>query len=80
MQTFMKMRDYYFVPTVKLTLTATAFKAAQAEGKHEEPTPLRSASTRASPIPSFAKVRAYPNTCFHKINYLKNEVRVVLSD
>jgi hypothetical protein len=47
---------------VKLTLTATAFKAAQAEGKHEEPTPLCSASTRASAIPTFAKVRAYPNT------------------
>ena len=46
-------------------------KAAQAEGKHEYPTPFRSESTRASAIPTFAKVRAYPNTCFHKINYFK---------
>ena len=70
MQTFMKMRDYNFRAIIELTFTATAFKAAQAEGKHEEPTPLRSASTRASAIPTFAKVRAYPNTCFHKNNYL----------
>lgn len=75
MQTFRKMRDYNFGAIIELTFTATAFKAAQAEGKHEEPTPLRSASTRTSAIPTFAKVRAYPNTCFHKSNYFIKEVR-----
>jgi hypothetical protein len=49
--------------TAKLTFTAIAFKAAQADGKLEGGTWPRSALTRTSAIPISANFREYPYTC-----------------
>lgn len=46
----------------KLTFTATAFKAVHAAAKFDKLSPSPSAWTRASEIPTFANLRAYPKT------------------
>lgn len=48
------------LPIYELTLTARAFKAMVAEIRYDALIPSRSASTRASTIPIFANLRAYP--------------------
>jgi hypothetical protein len=64
----------------KLTLTAIDFKAAQADGKLEGATCLRSALTRTSAIPISANLREYPYTwsslyTLVDISHLKDKVK-----